>query len=465
MEKEIKRVDAVTAELKVQYCIPNWLRDEQIKMSCERFAERLKPEPIREDEIALVCFGPSLNKSWEYIKKFKYVMSCSGSHKFLVDREITPTYHVEVDPRAHKIELIGDKISKDTKFLMASCVHPAVFDHLVKHEANIILWHTYSGEDKRQIPLIYPRGEWVSTGGANVGLRALVLCRMLGFRKIHMFGMDGSWEKDSTSHAAHHPNQQKKHIIAEFDGKEYQTTTAFLECARGTLHELEQLPDVEVTFYGSGLIQDMVKKQLPEMKKKKKSTIAFYVANTISEEYREQNRLLHHTNPTYGVSALGYVDTIKKLYEVTEAKSILDYGCGKGLLAKNLDFPIFEYDPAIPGKEGSPRAADLVVCIDTLEHIEPDYLSAVLTDLCRCTLKVGYFVIGTGAAVKTLPDGRNTHLIQEGKEWWTEKLSKYFIIPENGMKEKNGKLHVIVSTDGKIESGAEKFIIEQESLV
>jgi hypothetical protein len=124
---------------------------------------------------------------------------------------------------------------------------------------------------------------------------------------------------------------------------------------------------------------------------------------------------------------------------------MLDYGCGKGLLAKSLDFPIWEYDPAIPGKDNPPNPADLVVCIDALEHIEPDYLSAVLFDLSRCVKKVGYFIINTKEAIKKLPDGRNTHLIVEGKEWWKEKLDKYFFIPDNGIIEKDSHLHFIVS--------------------
>jgi hypothetical protein len=331
---------------------------------------------------------------------------------------------------------------------------------LVNHKAKIVLWHTYSGEKKELMPLVYPRGEWVSTGGANVGLRAMVLCRMLGYRNIHMFGMDGSFPPGELSHAADHPNKAKNHIIAEFNGKDYATTTAFLECARGTLHELEVLPDVKVTFYGTGLIQDMVKAKQSELKMKAKSTIAFYVAPTISPEYIEQNKLLHKTNPTYGVSVLGYLDTIKKLYEVTEAKSLLDYGCGKGQLAKNLSFPIWEYDPAIEDKDKPPYPADLVVCVDTLEHVEPEYLSAVLTDLTRVTKKVGYFVISTGSAIKTLPDGRNTHLIQQKKEWWMEKLNHYFNVPQGGIIEKDSKLHIIVSPKGTIKTGAEKFVIE-----
>jgi len=460
-KKEIKRVDALETKLEVQYCIPNWLRDEQIKMNCIRFPDRIQlGKELTKEPLALVCFGPSLNQSWEHIKDFKYVMSCSGSHKFLMDRGIIPVYHVEVDPRSHKIKLIGDNISLDTTFLMASCCHPEVFDHLVKHNAKIVLWHTYSGETKDKLPLVYPRGEWVSTGGANVGLRAMVLARMLGFTDIHMFGMDGSFPKDGYSHADIHPNAQKKYIIAEFDGKDYATTTAFLECARSILHEIEQLPDTTFTFYGTGLVQDMAKKKLPEIKKKQKSTIAFYVAPTISAEYIKQNRLLHEQNPTYGVSVLNHLDTIKKLYEVTESKSLMDYGCGKGQLAKNLDFPIWEYDPAILGKDNAPHPADLVICVDTLEHIEPDYLAATLTDLARCIQKIGFLVISTTAAIKTLPDGRNTHLIVEGKDWWREKLEQYFTVPDNGIIEKNSKLQIIVSPKGGVKM-MEKLVIEK----
>lgn len=463
MSAEKKKVDALTEKLEVKYCIPEWLRDTQIRASCARFKDRIQPCALRDEPIALVCFGPSLNKSWEHIREFAYVMTCSGSHKFLMDRGIVPTWHVEVDPRSHKIKLIGDNIHKSTTFLLASCVHPEVFDHVEKSGAKIVLWHTYSGEKREALPVVYPRGEWVSTGGANVGLRAMVLCRMLGFRDIHLFGMDGSFAPGEMAHADEHPNRPKDWIMAQFNGKEYATTTAFLECARGTLHELEMLPDCHVTFYGSGLIQDMVKAKQGELKKKERSTIAFYCPHTISKEYIEQNRILHEQNPYYGTSAVNHVDTIKNIFKATECKSLLDYGCGKGLLAKHIDFPIWEYDPAVPGKDTPPRPADLVVCIDTLEHIEPDYLLAVLGDIARCCEKVGYFVIGTGPAKKTLPDGRNTHLIQEGKDWWREKLSLFFDIPNDGIKEINGQLHIIVGPKAKINLPPEKFVLTKES--
>jgi hypothetical protein len=63
-----------------------------------------------------------------------------------------------------------------------------------------------------------------------------------------------------------------------------------------------------------------------------------------------------------------------------------------------------------------------------LEHIEPDYLDAVLNDLQRITARIGFFTIATGPAIKTLADGRNAHLIQKPPSWWLPRLCQRFEI-------------------------------------
>src|SRR2546430_2383340 len=111
----ITKVLDVNADQDVRYCIPMWLRDEQMKQAIARVKGRIQPHYERRPEpIAVVGFGPSLNDTWEQIRKFPFVISCSGSHKFLVGRGIIPDYHVEVDPRAHKVELIGTPQQKTT---------------------------------------------------------------------------------------------------------------------------------------------------------------------------------------------------------------------------------------------------------------------------------------------------------------------------------------------------------------
>ena len=67
-----------------------------------------------------------------------------------------------------------------------------------------------------------------------------------------------------------------------------------------------------------------------------------------------------------------------------------------------------------------------MICTDVLEHVEPEYLSAVLADLKRCVLKVGYFVIATGPSEKFYADGRNAHLTQQPAPWWIARLEAFF---------------------------------------
>lgn len=102
---------------------------------------------------------------------------------------------------------------------------------------------------------------------------------------------------------------------------------------------------------------------------------------------------------------------------------ILDYGCGKG----SLDFPnIKRYDPGVEEFKEDPPEADLVVCTDVLEHIEPDLIDNVLSHIQSKMRKKGYFTIGLDEANKKLPDGRNAHVLIRPIDWWIEKLSEYF---------------------------------------
>lgn len=157
----------------------------------------------------------------------------------------------------------------------------------------------------------------------------------------------------------------------------------------------------------------------------------------ISEEYRAMQTELHK-NPNYGVASLHYGPLVSLTAMQEHTTEVLDYGAGKGRLAGELrrfcgrQMKVRHYDPAIPEWSATPEPCDFVACIDVLEHIEPDMLDAVLDDLQRVTRKAGLFTIHTGRAVKTLPDGRNAHLIQQPAEWWLPKLKQRFDIVAQG---------------------------------
>lgn len=407
----------------VKYCIPTELRDEQIKLSIKRFEKRVIPNPETSLEpVAIVCFGPSLQKTWEEIKKFKVIITCSGAHKFLIEKGIIPTYHIECDPRKHKTSLLGEP-HKDVKYYIASCCHPSYFDKLKGFDVS--LWHIFQTEEESFFTI--PRGEWCMTGGSSVGLRSLTMARFLGYKNLHIFGMDGSFENDN-SHADTHPNSQiSLREDCEYNGKKFYTTSAVMECARQTFHELDELEDVECIFYGEGLVQEMSKDYV-RTKTDKPKMIGFKRPKLFSDEYLQLLKDTFDDYPEYAMRGDRHKTFILDIYDAIDGKSILDYGCGRGYLAKSLDFPIWEYDPAIVGKDTPPRPADLVVCTDVLEHIEPENLHFVIDDIRRCTKKMAFLSICTVPASKILRDGRNAHLIVEKADWWKPIIERYFFI-------------------------------------
>lgn len=148
----------------------------------------------------------------------------------------------------------------------------------------------------------------------------------------------------------------------------------------------------------------------------------------ISDEYRAQQKHLHETTE-YGTMAQHYGPLISQIVEKLEITHLLDYGCGRRMgLLKTLKvkhkLTYQGYDPGagVPELASDPVPAQLVCCIDVLEHIEPDCLDNVLDHLAALTEVTIFLSIHTGPAMKTLPDGRNAHLTQQPIEWWLPKL-------------------------------------------
>lgn len=148
----------------------------------------------------------------------------------------------------------------------------------------------------------------------------------------------------------------------------------------------------------------------------------------ITPEYAALNAELHRTRRDYGRRGGRHAARVLQLLREFNATTVLDFGCGKGGLKAALpNVDIREYDPAIPGKDTPPEPAHILVCTDVLEHIEPDCLDDVLSELARLTLKVGHLVIATQPdQTKLLPDGRNPHLIVQPATWWKDRLSQHF---------------------------------------
>lgn len=162
----------------------------------------------------------------------------------------------------------------------------------------------------------------------------------------------------------------------------------------------------------------------------------------ITEDYREQNRLLHEKDATFGVGARKKVDLIKALEAKYNTRDILDYGCGKMDLQNALGYEIQNYDPCVAGCEGEPRPARLLVSLDVLEHIEPDLLDNVLQHMKGLMLEAGLLIIAPRLSSAILPNGKNAHRIVQEKPWWVERVGRYFTIEHVSPKERDVIIYI-----------------------
>ena len=178
----------------------------------------------------------------------------------------------------------------------------------------------------------------------------------------------------------------------------------------------------------------------------------------ITPDYLAEQQKLHQ-NPDYGVASLAFAPIVAQLIKDNLWHSVADYGAGKkrlqeGLARAGVEVDYRPYDPVFP-EYGEPQPADLVCCIDVLEHIEPDCVDAVLDDLHKIMPKFGFFSIHTGAATKVLSDGRNAHLIQKPASWWLQRLCPRFEIHHLQAHNMMGQgFWMVVSANAPAESSA-----------
>jgi 2-polyprenyl-3-methyl-5-hydroxy-6-metoxy-1,4-benzoquinol methylase len=161
----------------------------------------------------------------------------------------------------------------------------------------------------------------------------------------------------------------------------------------------------------------------------------------ISDEYQEMLQRMHAEHK-FGKSSLTWWRQVSQLLASRQSKTWLDYGCGNGKLVATIAKTSHtmrqrvradEYDPGVWSRARRPALSnyDLVTCIHTLEHVEPDKLGNVLEDLNRLTGGVLLLVVSTRPAGKNLPDGRNAHLVIEDGRWWQSKVEnrgKFMIV-------------------------------------
>jgi hypothetical protein len=217
--------------------------------------------------MALVCGGPSLKDSALAIKDRKRrgarIVTVNNALRYLSDLGLRPDAHVMLDARAENAAFVKDA-PEGVQYFIASQCHPDVFDTLASRQVS--MWHNAIGEGERLAELAGPHETPDKPliqipGGGTVGLRAMWLAFFSGYRKLHIYGMDGSYE-EGRHHAYAQPlNDGEATLEVVMGGRRY-------TCAKWMARQADEFQwiwaeltrrGMDIRVHGRGLIPDMAK--------------------------------------------------------------------------------------------------------------------------------------------------------------------------------------------------------------
>lgn len=227
-------------------------RHRQMGIALQQGIERLKPVEIDDNKsLSIVCYGPSLADTWQEIKR--PILTVSGALHFLAERGVIPDYHIDCDPRAHKVKHIDPPVD-GVHYLMGSCCPPETWDILRGQKVSLV--HFYMGPTTEEWLSVHDPGQLMIRPGSTVGMAAIHVGGMLGYRHFEIHGMDGSI-RDGKRHAGPHYGHSQGGVTWQAGGVKYDTSQIMSNACAEVINSCRMYPIFPV-FHGRGLQQALI---------------------------------------------------------------------------------------------------------------------------------------------------------------------------------------------------------------
>lgn len=217
----------------------------------------LEERPAHNGVACIIGGGPSLADTLFYIRGMQLngaaVVATNNTYAYLKEHDIQADAHVLLDARQQNIEFVPD--DPVPKFYASQC-DASILD---KAGDTLYCWHAFQHAYVEHIAH-HPSANVQIGGGSTVGLRAIALSYVMGFRDFRLFGFDSSY-RDSHHAYPQKLNDNERIVQAKVDGKTY-------KCAPWMVTQAEEFKDLitvlvlkecKITVYGEGMIQSIAK--------------------------------------------------------------------------------------------------------------------------------------------------------------------------------------------------------------
>ena len=157
--------------------------------------------------VSIVGSGPSLKDTWHRIEDVGGdIIACNAANQFLLERGIVPDYVMFFDADPLMLEFITPH--EDITYLVASRCPPKAFDML--KDCNVVCWHAAGDAHIAEILTKNGRQEPMVAGGTAAVTRAMVLAEPMGYREVHIWGGDSSFNDAGDTHIRQSTTVEKR---------------------------------------------------------------------------------------------------------------------------------------------------------------------------------------------------------------------------------------------------------------
>lgn len=228
-----------------------------VRSSCGRDLKWFEPAEEHDGHVAIIGGGPSVCDMLDEIQwrqsQGQAVWVLNNAARALKGTGIYFDAQVLLDARPENAEFITEA----TEYLVASQCAPNLFDHLTRRD--VTLFHVNSPGMAELLKDEKVRFTCLIGGGTTVGMNALALAFLKGYRKIHLYGFDSCY-RDGEHHAYPQAlNDQERRSEVLYGDKTYLCAPWMVGQAQ---EFMELVPTYEadgtiITVHGTGLLQDI----------------------------------------------------------------------------------------------------------------------------------------------------------------------------------------------------------------
>jgi uncharacterized Rossmann fold enzyme len=220
--------------------------------ACKRDLPWISIKQPHDKQCVIVGGGPSIKNTINEVKWRKAqgqtVISINGATAYLNTIGIRSDIQVLIDARPENISFVNEWDSSER--YMASQCDPSLFD---KSGSNTTVFHMNTVGIQDILPK--DREANLISSGTTVGLAAIVVAYTQGYRAIHLYGFDSSYEE---THHAYEQKQNDNDMVVEVvcAGKTFKAAPWMVKQAQQFQELALQLIEdkVIITVAGSGLL-------------------------------------------------------------------------------------------------------------------------------------------------------------------------------------------------------------------